>query len=244
MAEKTLSEALHDCTVRCQSMEAPLTARLQAFAADVRDLSPDFADVVERMVAHLKATGVGASAPRPGEPLPNFMLPDQKGRLHTLDDLIANGPAVIAFHRGHWCPYCRINAQALAQIYGEVKSLGAEIVAITPESERFNSELAPEVRDTFPILSDMDNGYALLLNLAFLVSDEKREAMTAAGWDFSTFQGNTNWTLPIPATFIVGQDGLVKARFIDPDYRKRMDTDEILEILKQLASWAGSPGPR
>lgn len=235
MAEKTLSEALQDCTVRCQNMEAPLTVRLQAFAADVRDLSPDFADVVDRMIAHLKATGVGENAPRPGEALPNFMLPDQSGRLHTLDSLAANGPLVIAFHRGHWCPYCRINAQALASIYGEVKSLGAELVAITPESERFNAELAPASRNTFPILSDMDNGYALLLNLAFLVGDEKRRAMIAAGWDFSAFQGNTHWTLPIPATFIVGQDGIVKARFIDPDYRKRMDTAEILSTLKRLA---------
>ncbi|MBY0562378.1 peroxiredoxin-like family protein [Hyphomicrobium sp.] len=236
MAEKTLSEALQDCTVRCQNMQAPLTARLEAFANDVRKLSPDFADIVDRMIEHLKATGVGENAPKPGEPLPNFMMPDQNGRLQTLDDLIAKGPLVIAFHRGHWCPYCRINAQALAAIYREVKSLGAELVAITPESERFNAELTQGSRDTFPILSDMDNGYALMLNLAFLVSDEKRRAMTAAGWDFSTFQGNTHWTLPIPATFIVGQDGLVKARFIDPDYRKRMDTAEILTALKRLAN--------
>jgi peroxiredoxin len=236
MAEKTLAEALQDCTTRCQNMDAPLTSRLQAFADDVRTLSPDFADVVDRMIAHLKATGVGENAPHPGEPMPNFMLPDQKGRLHTLSDLIANGPLVMAFHRGHWCPYCRINALALAEIYPEVQSAGAELVAITPESERFNAELTSGGKATFPILSDMDNGYALLLNLSFLVGDEKRRAMSAAGWDFSEFQGNTNWTLPIPATFIVGQDGLVKARFIDPDYRKRMETAEILKTLRQLAN--------
>jgi peroxiredoxin len=82
----------------------------------------------------------------------------------------------------------------------------------------------------------MDNGYALLLNLAFLVSDEKRRAMTAAGWDISPFQGNANWTLPIPATFVVGRDGLVKARYIDPDYRRRMDTEAILAALRSLAN--------
>lgn len=92
MAEKTLSEALQDCTIRCQNMEAPLTARLEAFANDVRKLSPDFADIVDRMIEHLKTTGVGENAPKPGEPLPHFMMPDQKGRLQTLDDLIAKGP--------------------------------------------------------------------------------------------------------------------------------------------------------
>ena len=78
----------------------------------------------------------------------------------------------------------------------------------------------------------MDNGYALLLNLAFIVGDEKRIAMTSAGWVISPYQGNGNWTLPIPATFVVGADGLVKARFIDPDCRRGMDTDLILTALK------------
>jgi peroxiredoxin len=236
MAEKTLSDALQDCTVRCQNMDAPLPLRLQAFANDVRALSPEFADVVERMILHLKAKGVGENAPRPGEPMPDFMMPDQTGRLRSLDEMIAKGPLVIAFHRGHWCPYCRINARALAEIYGDVRALGAQLVAITPETERFNTEFNLGHDAEFPILSDMDNGYALMLNLAFLVSDEKRRAMIAAGWDFSPYQGNVHWTLPIPATFIVGRDGLVKAQFIDPDYRKRMDTAAILGVLRSLAN--------
>jgi peroxiredoxin len=74
----------------------------------------------------------------------------------------------------------------------------------------------------------------MMLDLAFFVGDEKRRAMTQAGWDFSPYQGNDNWTLPIPATFVVSSDGLVTARFIDPDYRKRMDTDAILEALTSL----------
>lgn len=236
MAEKTLSDALQDCTIRCQNMDAPLPTRLQAFANDVRALSPEFADVVERMIQRLRASGVGENAPRPGEPMPNFVMPDQSGRLRSLEELIADGPVVIAFHRGHWCPYCRINARALADIYRDVRSHGAELVAITPEMERFNSELTLGHDAQFPVLSDMDNGYALMLNLAFLVSDEKRCAMIAAGWDFSPYQGNLHWTLPIPATFIVGRNGIVKARFIDPDYRKRMDTAAILTALRSLAN--------
>lgn len=235
MAGKTLSEALEECTARCQSMNAPLPVRLQAFADDVRNLNADFADIVDRMVARLKEVGLGENAPKPGEPMPDFMLPDQKGRLHSLDQLVEKGPVVIAFHRGHWCPYCRINAAALAAVHGEVQRLGAELVAITPEMERFNAELTSSVDAKFPILSDMDNGYALMLNLAFLVNDEKRRAMLDAGWDFSPYQGNTHWALPVPATFVVGRDGLIKARFIDPDYRRRVDTSVILETLKSLA---------
>jgi hypothetical protein len=82
------------------------------------------------------------------------------------------------------------------------------------------------------VLSDMDNGYALLLNLAFYVGDEKKKFMSAAGWDITPFTDSDAWTLPIPATFVVGQDGLVKARFIDPDYRRRMDIGDILAALR------------
>jgi peroxiredoxin len=235
MAEKTLAEALEDCTTRCQNMNAALPVRLQAFADDVRSLSSDFADVVDRMVTRLKDSGLGENAPKPGEPMPDFAMPDQTGRLYSLGELLKAGPVVIAFHRGHWCPYCRINACALAAIHDDVRRLGAELVAITPEMERFNVELMSSVNAKFPILSDMDNGYALMLNLAFRVGDEKRRAMIGVGWDFSPYQGNTNWTLPIPATFVVGRDDLVKARFIDPDYRRRMDTEAILESLSSVA---------
>jgi peroxiredoxin len=232
MAGSGLAEKLEECTERCRTMDGPLSSRLEMLADDVRALSPDFADVVDRMVARLRDSGVGELAPAPGEPMPDFMLPDQNGKLVHLAKLLEQGPAVVAFHRGHWCPYCRVNASALAAIYGDIRKSGATLVAITPEIERFSADLTRDDRNHFPVLSDMDNGYALMLNLAFFVGDEKREAMKAAGWDIAPFQGSGNWTLPIPATFVVGRDGLVKARFIDPDYRRRMDTDAILSALK------------
>jgi peroxiredoxin len=163
--------------------------------------------------------------------MPEFMLPDQNGRLVSLSDLVKNGPVVVAFHRGHWCPYCRITADALTRIHDQVEGLGAELVVITPEIERFNEELRSAVGARYPVLSDMDNGYALMLNLAFYVGDEKKKLMKFAGWNIPPYNANDNWTLPIPATFVVGDDGLVKARHIDPDYRKRMDVEAILEAV-------------
>jgi peroxiredoxin len=236
MAEKVLAEELAACTERCRNMDARLSERLAAFASDVRRVSPKFADVVERMIARLEATGIGSEAPAPGDPMPDFLLPDETGRLHSLTDFTSRGPVVIAFHRGHWCPYCRINATALADAYPEVKKLGAELIAITPEVEKFNAELKSASGAPFAVLSDMDNGYALLLNLAFYVGDEKKKFMSAAGWDITPFTDSDAWTLPIPATFIVGQDGLVKARFIDPDYRRRMPISDLLEAVKKAAA--------
>jgi peroxiredoxin len=184
------------------------------------------------MVARLVANNVGQSAPQPGEPMPDFILPDEGGRLVRLTDLVDKGPVVLSFHRGHWCPYCRLNADGLAKIAPDVESLGAQIVAISPEKSRYGAELKSYAQAPFPILADIDNGYALELNLLFWVGDETRKAMQARGRDIVQYQGNETWMLPIPATFIVGRDGVVNARYIDPDYRKRMDLDELLAALK------------
>jgi peroxiredoxin len=234
MAEPSIAEVLEETTERCRNLDAPLADRLQAFADEVRTLNNEFADAVERMIVRLKASGAGENAPEPGEPMPEFMLPDQNGRLVSLSDLVGRGPVVVAFHRGHWCPYCRITADALTRINARVEGLGARLVVITPEIERFNAELRSAVGAGYPILSDMDNGYALMLNLAFYVGDEKKTLMECAGWNIPPYNANDNWTLPIPATFVVGSDGRVKARHIDPDYRKRMDVEAIVDALTAL----------
>ncbi len=231
--QQSFAEILEASTRRCREMEAPLADRLQAFADTVRALNAAFADVVDRMVERLRSSGAGEAAPALGEPMPWFLLPDQDGRLVGLGDLLARGPVVVSFHRGHWCPYCRINADALARIEPEIAAHGGQIVAITPELEEFTKELKSDAHAGFPILSDLDNGYALELNLVIWINDEKRRIMTEAGWEIPPYQGNKGWMLPIPATFVVGVDGRVTARFVDPDYRKRMDVEEILRAVER-----------
>jgi peroxiredoxin len=78
----------------------------------------------------------------------------------------------------------------------------------------------------------MDNGYAMSLNLAIWVGEEMKEMIAAAGWNLPEYQGNESWMLPIPATFVVGSDGRIAARFVDPDYRRRMAVEDMLDALK------------
>ena len=113
------------------------------------------------------------------------------------------------------------------------RALGARMVAIVPESGPFAAEMKLDSDVRFPILSDMDNGYALSLNLAVWIDGEMKQGMQEIGRDLPRYQGNESWMLPIPATFVVGQDGRIKARFIDPDYRKRMAVEELIAALKQ-----------
>lgn len=232
MADKTFAEILQEKTDACRLMDAPLSVRLKAVADEVRRLSPQFADVVDRMVARLAANGVGLAAPRPGEPMPDFVLPDGDGHLVGLSDLLEKGPVIVSFNRGHWCPYCQLNVDALAKAAPEIAKLGAQIVAISPETRRYANDLKDYAKAPFPILTDMDGGYALEANLLFWVGEEKRQAMTAGGFDIAPYQGNETWMLPIPATFVVGADGVVTSRFIDPDYRHRMEIDDLLAALR------------
>jgi len=232
MTTKPLSQALEEAYIHSRDMDASLGERLQAFADAVRRLGPHFQEAVDTFVARLRAHDAGEAAPKPGEAMPPFLLPDEKGQLVTLDQLLAKGPLAITFHRGHWCPYCRINTKALAEAQGEIAAEGGQIAAIMPDQEHFTAGLKEESQARFPILTDIDNGYALSLNLAIWVGAELQQLMTGAGWDVTKSQGSDTWLLPIPATFVVGTDGKIAARFLDPDYRKRMAVEDLIAALK------------
>jgi peroxiredoxin len=237
MTSKPLAEAFEEAFQHCRDMDASLSERLDSFALAVRKLSPPFADAVDRLVTRLQQSGAGEAAPQVGEPFPPFHLPDEAGRIVSLDKLLSKGSVAITFHRGHWCPYCRLNTNVLAQAQNEVEREGSQIVAIMPDRQQFAAEFKKESKARFPILTDMDNGYALSLNLLIWVGTEMERMMSAAGLDIPNYQGSTSWMLPIPATFVVGKDERVKARFVDPDYRKRMAVEHLLAALRsaQLA---------
>ena len=102
-----------------------------------------------------------------------------------------------------------------------------------------------EAKADFPILTDLDNGYALSLDLAICVGEEMRGLIGVAGWDLPAYQGNETWMLPIPATFVVGTDGIITARFVDPDYRERMAMEDLIAALRkarELRVGVTSPG--
>ena len=231
MADNRPRESIEEAFKRIRSMDASLDEQLRAYADAARKRRPEFADAIDRLVERLRQNGAGENAPQPGEPMPPFILPDETGRMVSLDELTADGPVAVTFHRGHWCPYCRININALAHAHRQVSADGGQIVAIMPDRQQFSSELKTKGGLPFPILTDMDNGYALSLNLAIWLGDEMQTMMTGRQ-DLPEYQGNDAWMLPIPATFVVGQGGRIKARFVDPDYRKRMAIDDLLAALR------------
>lgn len=232
--------SIEEAFLYCRDMDASLDERLETFSNVARALRPEMQEAIDRMVERLKASHAGEAAPKPGDPMPPFTLPDETGRMVSLETLLAAGPVAVTFHRGHWCPYCRISTRALSEAQDKIKAEGAQIVAIMPDRQQFAAAFKSDASLHYPVLTDIDNGYALSLNLAIWVGAELQHLMGASGRDLPRYQGNEAWFLPIPATFVLASDGTIKARFIDPDYRKRMTVEDMLAALKNAQNPAAS----
>jgi len=151
-----LVAALEDVFQTVRNENWPLSRRLKAIADEVRTKGPDFASAVDTFVSRLEAVQAGEGAPKVGDTMPDFTMPDQDGNLIGLQEILAHGPAVLAFHRGHWCPYCRLNMVGLAEIEQQVAP--AQIYAISAELARYTRRLRAEAGAGFSFLTDLEAG--------------------------------------------------------------------------------------
>ncbi|WP_295559616.1 redoxin domain-containing protein [uncultured Hyphomicrobium sp.] len=224
----TLADAFEEI---CAS-EAPLNERLAAYAEKLRELNFPFAEAYDEVVARVLAGEVGQMAPAVGEPMPDFILPGKDGHLVSLDDVTQHGPAVISFNRGHWCSFCKIELRTIAEHHEEITASGAVMVSIIPDRQQFAGPLHALTLGKIQILTDVDNGYALSLGLVMWIGEHLKALMKGRGYHLETFHGSDGWFIPLPATFVVDQSKIVLARFVDPDFRRRMEIDEILAALR------------
>jgi peroxiredoxin len=229
-----LVAALEDLFQTVRDKNWPLSRRLTAIADEVRSRSPEFADAVDVFVARLETAQAGGTAPQVGQAMPGFTMPDHDGRLVTLEEILSRGPAVLAFHRGHWCPYCRLNMVGLAEIQDRIGD--ARIYAISAEQQHYTRALKAESGARFPFLTDVDGGYALSAGLAIWVDELMAEMIAGAGWDIPGYQAGQAWILPVPSVFILDREGIVRTRHVDPDYRRRMELDAIIAGVRALGT--------
>jgi peroxiredoxin len=198
MMEPKVGDWLEESFLRCRDLDVPLADRLQAFANEARRAGLHFQAAIDALVSRLAESDAGATAPKVGEPMPGFLLPDEQGRLVQLEDFLKKGPVALAFHRGHWCPYCRINVHALARAQEQVADEHRHIAAIVPDRRRFAAWLKSDAKAPFPILTDMDNGYAMTLGLAFYVGDELKHMMVGSGGIHQCHRAPTTGCFPFP----------------------------------------------
>jgi peroxiredoxin len=223
-----------EALLEAEKLNASLGARLAAYRKSSARLRPDFARAYDELVERLNVLDRDEVGPPLGAPMPEFSLPDEQGRLLSLSPLLRSGPVVVTINRGHWCPYCKLELRSLAAIHDDIRQLGARVVSIMPDRAGFTNDYVAQNALPFPVLSDIDLGYSLSLGLIFWVGDEIRRLYEDAGVELEKYHGNQSHFLPMAAKFIVGSDGLVKARQVNIEFRERMEPEAIIATLKRL----------
>jgi peroxiredoxin len=170
-----------------------------------------------------------------GEAVPEFRLPSITGMAVDSRELLGRRPLVISFYRGGWCPYCNIELRALQGRLPEIEALGASLVAISPELPDRAAMNAGRGALTFPVLYDLDNQVARRFRLTHQIAPEVVRYQLGNGNDVAAYNGTDTAEVPLPATYVVGPDGIVRYAFVDADYTRRADPDVILGFLRDLA---------
>lgn len=232
-----MREELRRAFDQAMALDAPLARKLEVYSIASRALLPRVQEAYDRLVERIGSNGAASFAPGVGDEMPDCVLPDADGQVVRLTSLLASGPLVVSFNRGAWCAYCRLELAALSAAYSDIVALGATAIVIVPESREQAQILKETCKLPFPVLSDRNLGYALALGLVFWLGDELKSMDLELGIDLAVRQGNDGWFLPIPATFVIGRDGRVLARFLDADFRRRMPLDDIMNALR--AAFAG-----
>ena len=181
----------------------------------------------------LIATGIAENAVSVGDRVPAMELTDALGNTRSLLDLFSRGPSFMVFYRGSWCPYCNLELAAYQSRLDEIKTAGGQLIALSPQTPDSSLELREKLALEFEVLSDRDNRLARRLGLAFEVEAQIREIYTGFGFDLPTFNGEQSWTLPLPATLVIDREGRVTYRFVDADYARRAEPDEVIAALSR-----------
>lgn len=227
--------ALIECDTSNGESAMTLKAELYAFRSEFMSKAP--LQVREAMTSadmELAASGISRRAVKAGNRAPDFRLPDARGGEVRLRGLLSKGPIAVSFYRGGWCPYCNLELRALQNALPAIKRLGAELVAISPQTPDESLSTAEKNALAFPVLSDVGSATAKAYGIAFDLAEELRPIYRRFGHALPDKNGDDSWVLPIPATYVIDTNGTVVLAFVDVDYRNRLEPAEIISVLGSL----------
>ena len=200
-----------------------------------RSFDPVWDVLYDRFVESMRAAGAASGSPKPGDTLAPFALPDSRGRYVSSPELLERGPLVVSFYRGGWCPYCVTEMTAWAEAAPAIRDLGASFVAVTGETGGEAEALRRKLDLDGQVLVDVDHGLALELGLVVRVTDEVRKAYLDFGLDLAKHYGSDAWFIPVPATYVIDRQGVVRFAEADVDFRHRAEPEAVLAVLRELA---------
>lgn len=215
------------------SYAEPSARLLEQFMAG---LTPEVRSTVQRNFERLLSSDVAAHAKRTGDAAPDFALPNVRGKELRLSELLTEGPVVLSFYRGGWCPFCNLEFRALSVILPEIRSLGATLVGVSPETPDVSLSTVEECGLDFEVVSDLGNRVARSYGLLMEVYEELRPLYLEWGLDVPAHNGDQSWELPVPATYVIDRTGIIQAGLVDKNYTHRMEPIAIIAALRQITA--------
>ena len=212
-----------------------LQEELDAFRAEfIRNAPPGRVELYDAKVNELRSHFPIQAALKVGDRAPDFALPDVFGLPVSLAQRLAEGPTVVTFYRGGWCPYCNIQLRWYQQSLPEIAGLGGKIIAISPQLPDGSLAMAEANKLEFDVLSDVGNGVARSFGLVYALADELRAALQSNDKALPRINGDDSWELPVPATYVIASDRRIALAAVQVDYRQRLAPEAIIAALKAL----------
>ncbi len=167
-----------------------------------------------------------------GDLSPTFSFTDANGESQSLSDALSKGSILLVFYRGEWCPYCTKYLSQLSEAEDLFSEKGILIMAVSAENGESLENMKVKSKSNFQFISDQ--GYELMtsFNVEYLVPTKMVEKLASNGIDLAESHGADEPMLPIPATFLIDQNGIIQYVHYDTDYKKRPDVNDILSAVK------------
>ncbi|MDP6041333.1 MAG: peroxiredoxin-like family protein [Candidatus Latescibacteria bacterium] len=189
---------------------------------------------IQDSVKDLSRSGIVARSLKVGDQVADFELPNAVGQTVGLYETLKEGPVVITFYRGGWCPFCSAELEAYQGVIDGIRALGATLFAVSPQLPDQSLSMTEKQDLTFEVLSDIHNDVARQFGIVYHVQDELQAVYEDLGLDLPAFNGDDSFDLPVPATFVVDAGGVIRLAFVDPDYTRRLDPTDVLSVLRSL----------
>jgi peroxiredoxin len=219
-----------------------LQDQLDEITTQTRTLvQPDRLAVGERAIEELFRSGIEDRLLPIGAAAPGFSLPDFSGNIVRSSDLLALGPLVINFFRGRWCPYCVTELEAWRDLYPALRERGALVIGISPQNQRQSDFTAAQHAIPFPLLIDAGCAVAERYGIAWTIPDYLRRYYRGILLNIPYVNGDETWKLPLPATFVLSQEGKILYSEAHADFRVRPEPEE---VLRSIVGVSGERGVR
>ena len=184
-------------------------------------------------IASVANSGVVENALNVGDTAINFTLKNALGEDVSLSTYLKKGPVVLTWYRGGWCPYCNLTLHRLQEELPNLKAEGANLLALSPEVPDKSMSTKEKHELEFEILSDLGNSVGHDYGIVYKLTDDVAE-IYQDGFDLHGYNGDESDELPLAATYIIDQNGIIQYAFLDAEYRNRAEPSEVIAALKKL----------